>query len=78
MVDKNFTGPALQAALKRWGGNKKAMYDFIKNPAKSVVENAYAKQLYEKWNQALMTPFDLSDAEIDAIITYCENYKAIP
>ena len=70
---KDFTGPALQGALQRWGGNKKAMYDFIRNPAKSIVENAYAKQLFEKWNKTMMMPANLSDAEIDAIMKYCEK-----
>lgn len=77
--DKDFTGPALNGSLQRWGNDKKAMYEFIRNPAKSVVENAYAKQLYEKWNRTMMTSFNLSDIQIDSILNYCENYvnKAI-
>ena len=71
-VDKDFTGPALQGSLQRWGGDKKAMYAFIRNPAKAVVENAYAKQLFEKWNKTLMLPANLSEAELDAIMNYCE------
>jgi mono/diheme cytochrome c family protein len=74
--DKDFTGPPLKGALQRWGGDKKAMYAFIRNPMKSVQENAYAKNLYEKY-LAQMTAFSaLSDAEINAIMNYCENYKA--
>ena len=71
-VDKDFTGPALQGSLQRWGGDKKAMYAFIRNPAKAVVENAYAKQLFEKWNKTLMVTANLSEAELDAIMNYCE------
>ena len=72
--DKDFTGPALKGALQRWGGDKKSMYAFIRNPMKSVQENAYAKQLFKKWNKTQMTAFTtLSDAEIDAIIKYCEK-----
>ena len=41
--DKDFTGPALKGSLKRWGGDIKAMYAFIRNASKSYVENAYAK-----------------------------------
>jgi len=74
-IDKDFTGPALQGSLQRWGGDKKAMYDFIHNPAKSVVENAYAKQLFEKWNKTMMLPSNLSDTELDAIFNYCEEPK---
>jgi cytochrome c551/c552 len=74
-IDKDLSGPALKGALERWGGNKKAMYSFIRNPAKSVIENAYAKQLFEKWN-IMMTSFNLSDPELDSIINYCEKYNS--
>lgn len=71
-VDKDFTGPALKGSLERWGGDKKTMYEFIRNPAKAVVENAYAKQLFEKWNKTIMPASNLSDAELDAIMKYYE------
>lgn len=70
--EKDFVGPALKGSLERWDGDKKAMYDFIKNPSKSISENEYARKLVEKW-QVGMTSFALSDAEIDAIMNYCEN-----
>ena len=72
-VDKDFTGPALKGSLERWGGDKKAMYEFIRNPAKAVVENAYAKQLFEKWNKIIMPASTLTDAELDAILKYGED-----
>lgn len=72
--DKDFVAPPLKGSLQRWDGDKKAMYAFIRNPAKSVVENAYAKQLFEKWNKTMMTSFNLSDAQIDSIMNYCEIY----
>lgn len=59
--------------MERWGSDKKAMYEFIRNPAKSVVENAYAKQLFEKWNRTIMPASTLTDAELDAIMKYGEN-----
>jgi len=71
--DKDFTGPALKGSLERWGGDKKAMYAFIRNPSGYVVENAYAKQLYEKWNKTIMPASALTDAELDAIMKYCED-----
>ncbi len=72
--DRDFTGPALKGALQRWGGDKKAMYAFIRNPMKSVHENAYAKKVFTKWNKTQMTAFpNLSEAEIDAIMKYCDN-----
>ncbi len=70
---KDFTGPALKGSLARWG-DKKAMYAFIRNPSKLINENAYARQLDEKWKGVMMTSFTLSDAEIDAIMDYCENF----
>ena len=72
-TDKAFTGPALKGSLQRWSGDKKAMYEFIKNPSKSVVENPYAKQLFEKWNRIIMTASTLTDTELDAIMKYCED-----
>ncbi|MEO6542267.1 MAG: cytochrome c [Ferruginibacter sp.] len=73
-LDKDFTGPTLKGSLKRWGGDKKAMYDFIRNSAKSIEENAYAKKLFEKWNKTRMTAFPtLTDAQLDAIMKYVET-----
>jgi mono/diheme cytochrome c family protein len=69
--DKDFTAPALKSALLRWSGDKKAMYDFIRNSAQS--ENAYAKAIKKKWSPAMMTSFKLSDAELDAIMNYVET-----
>lgn len=71
-IDKDFTGPALKGAVQRWG-DKKLMYDFIRNSSAVIRENAYARQLFEKWNRTMMTPFDLTDAQIDAIINYTEE-----
>jgi len=72
--DKDYTGPALQGSLKRWQNDKKAMYTFIRNPQKSIEQNSYAKQIFKKWNGTLMTAFpNLSDEEIDKIMTYCDN-----
>ena len=71
--DKDFTAPALKGALQRWSGDKEAMYAYIRNPAKSIVENAYAKQLFEKW-KTMMTAFNLSDAQINAIMNYVETF----
>ncbi len=53
------------------------MYDFIKNPSKSIDENAYAKQLDKKWENVIMTSFPyLSDPGIDSIMNFIENYIA--
>ncbi|MEO6252745.1 MAG: cytochrome c [Ferruginibacter sp.] len=78
-IDKDFAAPALKGALIRWEGDKKNMYDFIRNSSES--ENAYAKALKNKWAPVIMTSFSLSDAQIDSIMNYCENHvqpKAVP
>lgn len=49
------------------------MYAFIRNSAELRETNAYAKMLFEKWNNIYMTAFALSDAEIDAIMKYVET-----
>lgn len=73
-VDKDFSGPALKGALERWGGDKKAMYEFIKNSSESKGE--YADSLKKKWAPTYMTAFPtLSNAEIDSIMQYVENRK---
>jgi len=72
--DKDFTGPPLKGALQRWGGDKKAMYEFIRNPAGSIATNAYARELFEKWNKTTMTPCSLSEPELDSIMNYIEEH----
>lgn len=75
-LGKDFTGPNLKGSLKKWGGDKKAMYAFIRNPGKSILENAYAKKVFEKWKKIPMTAFPtLSDAELDAIMNHVETYS---
>lgn len=71
---KNFAGPDLKGSLKRWGGDKKSMYAFIRNPVES--QNTYAIALKKKWAPTIMTSFKLSNEQIDAIMNYVENYKA--
>jgi mono/diheme cytochrome c family protein len=74
--DKDFAGPALKGSLKRWGGDKKAMYAFIRNSAELRETNAYAKQLFKKWNNTAMTAFPtLTDAQLDAIMKYVETSR---
>ncbi|HNU87150.1 MAG TPA: cytochrome c [Ferruginibacter sp.] len=72
-ADKDFTGPLLKGSLQRWGGDKKEMYAFIRNPAESVNKNAYAKRLFAKWGKVQMTSFRLSDTELDAMMDYWER-----
>ena len=73
---EDFTAPSLAGVEKRWK-SKALLYDFIKNSEDVIQRNAYAMALYKKWNQAYMQPFsNLSNADIDAILKYCNAKKA--
>ncbi len=73
-LDTEFTGPRLKGSLQRWGGDKKAMFDFIRNPAIAITRDAKAKKVFEKYNKTMMTAFpNLTDAELDAMMNYWER-----
>ncbi|HEY8894620.1 MAG TPA: c-type cytochrome, partial [Niastella sp.] len=75
-VTKDLTGPALGGVTSRgpWTDRKK-LYDWVHNPAKFMATDPYTQGLKAKFN-AMMTPFDLSEKEIDAVIGYVEKtYK---
>jgi len=74
---KDATGPALQGVDKRVP-SKEWLYNWIHNSAKVISSgDKYANDLYNKWNKTAMTAFpQLSNAEIDAVIKYVNDYKA--
>jgi mono/diheme cytochrome c family protein len=71
--DVDFTGPALKGALQRWSGDKPLMYEFVRSSWTVIQKNEYAKNLQQRYNGNVMTPFTLTDKEIDAIFDYCNN-----
>lgn len=72
--DKDLTGPALKGARARWEG-KGDIYAWIKNSSAYLkTGNPYATDLFNKWNKSVMTAQALSDAEIDAVLYYADNY----
>lgn len=75
--DKDMTGPALKGAKARWEG-KGDIYAWIKNSTGYMNSsgNAYAKELFNKWNKSGMTANAISDADIDAVLYYVDNYVA--
>ena len=76
--DKVLVGPALQGVTKRWEGNEKMLYKWIKNPQKALESgDPQVKALYDKWfpKAGSMTPQAVNDEEIAAILDYVENYK---
>jgi cytochrome c551/c552 len=70
--DRDFVGPGLKGSLEKWGGDKKAMYDFIRDPSQD--QNEYVSALKKKWAPAIMTSFKLSDAELDSVMNFCQYY----
>jgi len=73
---KDATGPALQGVDKRVP-SKEWIYNWVHNSAKVISSgDKYANDLYNKWNKTAMTAFpQLSNAEIDAVVKYVNDYK---
>lgn len=70
---RDLTGPSIYGVRNRWK-NKKLLYEYVKNSTAVIKKDAYAKQLFEKWNKTVMTPFPkLTNAEIDAIFDYVDG-----
>jgi len=70
-LNKKLTGPALAGVEDRgaWADRKK-LYAWVRNPAGYAKTDPYAANLIKEYG-VLMTAFpSLSDAEIDAIVTY--------
>lgn len=74
---KQLTGPALQGVTSRVP-DKKLLHAWIKNNIAVLGSgNKYFNDLYASFGKTPMNTFpNLSDAEIDAILTYVETYKA--
>lgn len=70
---RNLTGPTFYGVRNRWK-NKKLLYAYVRNSTEVIKKDAYAKDLFEKWNKVVMTPFPkLKDADIDAIFNYVDE-----
>ncbi len=73
---KDATGPALQGVDKRVP-SKEWLHKWVKNPAGTIASgDKYANDIYNKWGKTQMTAFpNLSDEEIDAVVTYVNGVK---
>lgn len=72
-LNLDLTGPALAGVETRWP-DKQKLYAYIRNSQAVIAEDKYAKDLYEKWNKTLMTPFpNLTDQQIDLIMGYIKT-----
>ncbi len=74
-MDKDLTGPALLGVEERWP-SKELLKTWVKNwPAAVSSGDAYAAKIKE-WSPAAMSQFpNLTDPELDAILTYIKEWK---
>jgi cytochrome c2 len=72
---KVITGPALKGVTDRVT-DRRLLHDWIHNNTKVLASgNTYFNNLYNQYGRAPMNTFPgLTDAEIDAILTYIDNY----
>lgn len=73
---KDATGPALKGMLDRVP-SKEWLYKWVHNSAGVVASgDKYAVAIYNKWNKTAMTSFpNLTEADIDAIVQYVEDFQ---
>lgn len=78
IVDKNSVGPILKGAKQKWidAIEGEMIYEWVKNP-QNLVASGKSKTALEVQNfsKSAMTPQAVSNAEIDAILNYVDNYS---
>jgi mono/diheme cytochrome c family protein len=77
---KVITGPALKGVTERVP-DKNLLHAWIRNNQKVLASgNPYFTKLFNDFNKTPMNVFEgsLTDKDIDAILSYVENYKATP
>lgn len=78
--DRTMTGPALKGARERWALSGGDIHAWVKNSLgylKSHPGDAYAQDLFKKFNGSIMTPNAVSDEDVDAILSYADNYVQV-
>ncbi|MBK9422041.1 MAG: c-type cytochrome [Flavobacteriales bacterium] len=72
--DQAMTGPMLKGAKASWDG-KGDIHAWVKNSQAYIKSgNAHAKEIFESHNKIIMPPQAVSDADIDAILYYADNF----
>ncbi|WP_345249019.1 c-type cytochrome [Nibrella saemangeumensis] len=79
ITDEVVVGPGLKGVLQRTPG-RDWLHRWIRNPMAMVGSgDAYANQVYNKFNKIPMSSFpNLTDADIDGILAYIEESNAAP
>ena len=75
--DAKMTGPMIKGAKERWAKSGGDIHAWIKNSQAYLKANpgdAYAANLFKEYNGSVMTPNAISDAEIDAVLYYADNF----
>jgi mono/diheme cytochrome c family protein len=64
-------GPALRGSLAHWGGDTARYKSFIRN-SQAVIESgdAYAVKIFNDWGKTVMPAQNLTEAELDALVSY--------
>lgn len=76
-VDAPLIGPQLDEALDNWGGDKEAMYLWVKNWSEAVDAGHPRAIEIQDYDASAMTLFpQLSDEDIDKIFAYVDNPAA--
>jgi cytochrome c2 len=77
-TDEVNAAPGLAGVQERWKGNEALLYTWIKNPNAAIATgNPYVAALVGKWKAkfGLMAAQNVTDVEIDDILTYIAEYK---
>lgn len=81
LVDKNSTGPNLKGVKDKWAsaGEADLLYEWVKNPQGLLTsgKSKMAKEI-ENFSPSAMTPQDLTNEEIDAVLSYVDAYTPPP
>ena len=72
--DERAIGPALKGARERWGEHKDVIYQWVRSPKDALASgNPYVAKIWD-FDPSEMTPQNVSDEEIDAILDWADAY----
>ena len=79
IVDKNSTGPLLKGVFKKWSdaGEAEMLYEWVKNPENLITSGtSQLANAIKNYSASAMTAQVVTNAEVDAILAYVDNYTA--